>query len=202
MKQVNKSEVRISYLEEKALIVENTIQTDTEIENTKDQLKGPMGRVKRSNILQNTSSRHEIKKIKFEEKIANSSPKLTSIFRFQSLLNTKHYKQKKPSFRHIKIKVQNTKGKKKTTTSKLALMKQQRQSSLSFPKGNVWFQHPRGHSPKFKSLLQDSAVFAYNPGMSSEKALAPHSSTLAWRIPWTEEPDGLQSMGSLRVGHD
>ena len=35
-----------------------------------------------------------------------------------------------------------------------------------------------------------------------EKAMAPHSSTLAWKIPWTEEPDGLQSMGSLRVGHD
>ena len=34
-----------------------------------------------------------------------------------------------------------------------------------------------------------------------EKAMAPHSSTLAWTIPWTEEPGGLQSMGSLRVGH-
>ena len=32
--------------------------------------------------------------------------------------------------------------------------------------------------------------------------MAPHASTLAWRIPWTEEPGGLQSMGSLRVGHD
>ena len=32
--------------------------------------------------------------------------------------------------------------------------------------------------------------------------VAPHSSTLAWRIPWAEEPGGLQSMGSLRVGHD
>ena len=32
--------------------------------------------------------------------------------------------------------------------------------------------------------------------------LAPHSSTLAWKIPWMEEPSGLQSMGSLRVGHD
>ena len=32
--------------------------------------------------------------------------------------------------------------------------------------------------------------------------MAPHSSTLAWKIPWTEEPSGLQSMGSLRVGHD
>ena len=35
-----------------------------------------------------------------------------------------------------------------------------------------------------------------------EKAMAPHSSTLAWKIPWTEEPGWLQSMGSLRVGHD
>ena len=35
-----------------------------------------------------------------------------------------------------------------------------------------------------------------------EKAMAPHSSTLAWRIPWTEEPGRLQSMGSLRVGLD
>ena len=36
----------------------------------------------------------------------------------------------------------------------------------------------------------------------SEKAMAPHSSTLAWKIPRTEEPGGLQSMGLLRVGHD
>ena len=35
-----------------------------------------------------------------------------------------------------------------------------------------------------------------------EKAVAPHSSTLAWKIPWTEEPGRLQSVGSLRVGHD
>ena len=35
-----------------------------------------------------------------------------------------------------------------------------------------------------------------------EKEMATHSSTLAWRIPWTEEPGGLQSMGSQRVGHD
>ena len=34
------------------------------------------------------------------------------------------------------------------------------------------------------------------------KAMAPHSSTLAWKIPWTKEPVRLQSMGSLRVGHD
>ena len=35
-----------------------------------------------------------------------------------------------------------------------------------------------------------------------EKAMAPHSSTLAWNIPWTEEPGGLQSMELLKVGHD
>ena len=35
-----------------------------------------------------------------------------------------------------------------------------------------------------------------------EKGMATHSSTLAWRIPWTEEPGGLQSMGSQRVRHD
>ena len=35
-----------------------------------------------------------------------------------------------------------------------------------------------------------------------EKAMAPHSSTLAWKIPWMEEPGRLQSMGSLRVGLD
>ena len=35
-----------------------------------------------------------------------------------------------------------------------------------------------------------------------EKVMTPRSSILAWRIPWTEEADGLQSMGSQRVGHD
>ena len=35
-----------------------------------------------------------------------------------------------------------------------------------------------------------------------EKATATHSSTLAWKIPWMEEPGGLQSMGSIRVRHD
>ena len=35
-----------------------------------------------------------------------------------------------------------------------------------------------------------------------EEGMATHCSILAWRIPWTEEPDGQQSMGSQRVGHD
>ena len=47
-------------------------------------------------------------------------------------------------------------------------------------------------------LLKD-----FVPARSSrlEKAMAPHPSTLAWKTPWTEEPGGLQSMGSQRVGH-
>ena len=35
-----------------------------------------------------------------------------------------------------------------------------------------------------------------------EKGMATHSSIIAWRIPWTEEPGGLQSIGSQRAGHD
>ena len=44
--------------------------------------------------------------------------------------------------------------------------------------------------------------FTYQHTHTLEKAMAPHSSTLAWKIPWMEKPGGLQSMGSLRVGHD
>ena len=53
------------------------------------------------------------------------------------------------------------------------------------------------------SFLSTSS-FLFSPMLvySSEKAMAPHSSTLAWKIPWMEEPGRLQSMGSLRVGHD
>ena len=40
------------------------------------------------------------------------------------------------------------------------------------------------------------------PGLPAEKTMATHSSSLAWKMPWTEEPGRLQSMGSLRVRHD
>ena len=49
------------------------------------------------------------------------------------------------------------------------------------------------------SICSNYKILAVLP---MEKAMAPHSSTLAWKIPWTEEPDRLQSMGSLRVRHD
>ena len=45
-------------------------------------------------------------------------------------------------------------------------------------------------------------MFSRIPYWTMEKAMAPHSSTLAWKIPWKEEPGRLQSMGSPRVGHD
>ena len=65
------------------------------------------------------------------------------------------------------------------------------------------------------ALKNQTACWQYDPGyrvnspldarlyqILTEKAMAPHSSTLAWKIPWMEEHGGLQSMGSLRVGHD
>ena len=45
-------------------------------------------------------------------------------------------------------------------------------------------------------------MFMWASIRSMEKAMAPHSSTLAWKIPWTEEPVRLQFMGSIGVGHD
>ena len=50
--------------------------------------------------------------------------------------------------------------------------------------------------------MASAKIFSQAVDVNSEKAMAPHSSTLAWKIPWMEEPGRLQSMGSLRVGHD
>ena len=44
--------------------------------------------------------------------------------------------------------------------------------------------------------------FGPSTRLELEKAMAPHSSTLAWKMPWTEEPGKLQSIGLLRIGHD
>jgi len=49
-------------------------------------------------------------------------------------------------------------------------------------------------------LIDPTYIFTYKALL--EKAMAPHSSTLAWKIPWMEEPGRLQSMGSHRVGHN
>ena len=54
------------------------------------------------------------------------------------------------------------------------------------------------------NLFEVLSSFVMQPALRQhwERAMAPHSSTLAWKIPWMEEPGRLQSMGSLRVGHD
>ena len=62
------------------------------------------------------------------------------------------------------------------------------QISLGFPDGS-----------EVKASAHNLGDLGSIPG--SEKEMATHSSILAWRIPWTEEPGGLQSMGSQRVGH-
>ena len=51
-------------------------------------------------------------------------------------------------------------------------------------------------------IMQETQVRSLGREDPLEKAMATHSSTLAWKIPWTEEPGRLQSVGSQRVGHD
>ena len=55
--------------------------------------------------------------------------------------------------------------------------------------------HCHGHIPPQSGNIPQAV-------WHTEKAMAPHSSTLAWKIPWMEEPGGLRSTGSLRVGPD
>ena len=70
---------------------------------------------------------------------------------------------------------------------------------------------PHAHLPVPTSLAESCPLgirpstwpgFVETYILGSEKAMAPHSSTLAWKIPWTEEPVRLQSMGLWRVWHD
>jgi len=50
--------------------------------------------------------------------------------------------------------------------------------------------------------MQETRIQSLGPEDPLEKGMSIHSSILAWRIPWTEEPGGLQSVGLQRVGHD
>ena len=71
-------------------------------------------------------------------------------------------------------------------------------SCLENPRdGEAWWAAIYGVAQSWTWLKQLSSSSS-----SKEKATATHSSTLAWKIPWTEEPGRLQSMGSWRVGHD
>ena len=54
---------------------------------------------------------------------------------------------------------------------------------------------------KNPSAMQETGVQAMGQEDPLEKGMATHSSILAWKIPWTEEPGGLQSLGVQRVGH-
>ena len=55
---------------------------------------------------------------------------------------------------------------------------------------------------KHLPTMQETWVQSLGRENLLEKEMATHSSILAWKIPWTEEPGGLQSTGSQRVGHD
>ena len=58
------------------------------------------------------------------------------------------------------------------------------------------------HMVKNSSVMQETQVPSLGQEDSSEKGMATHSSIVAWRIPWTKEPGGLQPMGLQRVGHN
>ena len=55
---------------------------------------------------------------------------------------------------------------------------------------------------KSQPAMQETQVQSLDQEDPLEKGMSTHSSILAWRISWTEEPDGLQSMGSQKGGHD
>ena len=55
---------------------------------------------------------------------------------------------------------------------------------------------------EIRGILEEVKLCQSLKGGVEVKAMVPHSSTLAWKIPWAEEPGGLESMGSPRVGHD
>ena len=65
--------------------------------------------------------------------------------------------------------------------------------------GGAWWAAVHGVTRSWTWLSDFTFTFHFH---ALEKAMATHSSTLAWKIPWTEEPGRLQSMGSLGVGHD
>ena len=67
---------------------------------------------------------------------------------------------------------------------------------------NFTLGFPGGSEVKVSACNAGDRVQSLGREDSLEKEMATHSSILAWRIPWTQEPGGLQSMGSQRVGHD
>ena len=77
--------------------------------------------------------------------------------------------------------------------------------STQFKQFNIYILFPASlmaQTVKCLPTMRETWVQSLGREDLLEKEMAPHSSTLAWRIPWTEEPGRLQSIGSLRVGHD
>ena len=72
---------------------------------------------------------------------------------------------------------------------------------LSFPLQYSCLENPMDRGAWW-AMVHGVQRIGHDWATKPEKAMAPHSSTLAWKIPWAEEPGRLLSMGSLRVGHD
>ena len=109
-----------------------------------------------------------------------------------------------PEFEH-KIRGSRTILHKIPTFNKWAEVHRKETEKLTSFLQNYWCDWKRMFdSPNilYSLLKNDNKVFKYLEHKFQEKAMAPHSSTLAWKILWTEKPGRLQAMGSLRVGHD
>ena len=70
------------------------------------------------------------------------------------------------------------------------------------PGAKLWWASLVAQLVKNLPAVQETVVRSLGWEDPLEKEMATHSSILGWKISWTEEPDGLQSMGSQRVGHD
>ena len=84
----------------------------------------------------------------------------------------------------------------------LGFSRQEYWSGLPFLLQNLSYSFLLAQTVKNLLAMQETWVRALGQEDPLEKGMDTHSSILAWRIPWTEEPGGLQSMGSQRVGHN
>ena len=79
---------------------------------------------------------------------------------------------------------------------------------LQYPRGEIWWEHSSvetslvAQTVKRLPTMRETWVQSLGWEDLLEKEMAPHSSILAWKIPWTEEPGGLYSKGSQRFGHN
>ena len=82
------------------------------------------------------------------------------------------------------------------------LFQSERQKKISHPIFSERYPSLVVQTVKRLSTMQESRVRSLGREDPLEKEMAIHSGTIAWKIPWTEEPGRLQSMGSKRVGHN